>query len=613
MTATVGIVNLTGRAELLTEIIKELNRHAVRFSVSDALDARAAVRWVVNLDSSSTAVCLIIDADARAVAPVVTAVDPDIRVVIWAPGHENPQRLSVAAGGSHALVSFAESGQLAALGVLNLLFAAGDFHEQSVQTPATTAADSKAKPEDRAAPLDPVSIPSSDNAEDLAMLQHLERLMAVARTNPAPAPAEPVIIQQKGLDFSVPLRELMTAARLIAQEQRSPEVLALHYIAGVLRQQNKYREILHELGITDEAVDAALSGAQQGKFVTEPLISDGVFDTVTLAKDHARKAGAEFVRIYDFLTALFTQPTEGIENLLAIVNTDGETVTGRLRETGPITEPGGESFFKPSSRDQAGFYEFNEEQVQNITTRLKALPAFQKAAKPLPRPKSAGNGQGKRVAESKSPQSPAIEAPEPPEKPELFTLDNDFPPVDMVEFIADLLLEGHLVAFASDIMFAIGADATNPAAVAKLREVAGVPDEKPLAVMINSTSQLKHLARVDLDELEPLLDNIWPSASTLILNAGHGLGSHVTHEGSIGVRMPGDSLSLAFLSMLGRPLAASSWHGDVKDLEGKVAAVVTVDGAARPVQTTIADLRTTPWKILRQGDVSAEAILRYQP
>ncbi len=612
MTANVGIVNLTARAELAKEVVEELQRHSVGITMSDATDARGAVRWVVNLDPASTPVCLIIDGDARGVAPVVTALDPGIKILIWAPEHENLQRLSVAAGESHALVCFADSAEIAARGVLSLAAVDGDFQMESPSVGRASSHVSEVGAEGKVVPVAPLTKSADDYAEDVAMLQHLERLMAVARTNPVQFPAEPVIIQQKGLDFSVPLRELMTAARLIAQEQRAPEVLALHYLAGVLRQQNKYGELLGELGVTDEVVAAALPGAEPGKFVAEPLISDGVFDTVTLAKEHARKAGAELVRVYDFLTALFTQPTESIGNLLAEVSTDAETVTGRLRDAGPITEPGGESFFKPSSRDQAGFYEFNEEQVQNITARLKGLPAFQKAAKPLPRPKGAEKGE-KRTGEGTPPLLRAMQAPEPPEKPEFFSLDNDFPPVDLVEFIADLLLEGHLVAFASDIMFGIGADATNPAAVEKLREVAGLPDEKPLAVLINSTSQLKHLARVDLDKMEPLLDNIWPSASTLILEAGHGLGSHVTHEGSIGVRMPGDSLSLAILSMLGRPLAATSWHGNVKELEGKVSAIVTVDGETSPAETTIADVRSTPWKILRHGDFSADEILKYQP
>src|SRR5690606_34583761 len=121
----------------------------------------------------------------------------------------------------------------------------------------------------------------------------------------------------------------------------------------------------------------------------------------------------------------------------------------------------------------------------------------------------------------------------PPASPEYLRISGDFPSVDVIEQTTDRLLEGQVVVFPSDIMIAIAADAMNSASIERLRAAVDLPEDKPLGILINSTSQLKHLVRADLEPLEPLLDDLWPGPLTLSFGSAPAVGKQIASGGKI--------------------------------------------------------------------------------
>jgi L-threonylcarbamoyladenylate synthase len=186
---------------------------------------------------------------------------------------------------------------------------------------------------------------------------------------------------------------------------------------------------------------------------------------------------------------------------------------------------------------------------------------------------------------------------------------------------AALLLAGELVAFATETVYGLGADATNDRAVATIFEAKGRPHFNPLICHYPAAEDaFRHVEASDA--ARTLASAFWPGPLTLVLPrritcpvallAGAGLDT-------LAVRVPAHTGALALLRAVGRPVAAPSANrsGQVSPttaqhvldgLDGRIAAVV--DGGSCPVgvESTVLDLSGGRPFLLRPGGVPAEAI-----
>jgi L-threonylcarbamoyladenylate synthase len=185
---------------------------------------------------------------------------------------------------------------------------------------------------------------------------------------------------------------------------------------------------------------------------------------------------------------------------------------------------------------------------------------------------------------------------------------------------AELLRSGALVAFATETVYGLGADATNARAVASVFDAKGRPHFNPL--ICHYPDAASAFAHVAADErAERLAATFWPGPLTLVLRrreecpvallAGAGLET-------LAVRVPAAPFARALMREVGRPVAAPSANrsGEVSPttaahvlsgLQGRIAAVV--DGGPCPVgvESTVLDL-SGPAVLLRSGGVTVEAI-----
>lgn len=187
---------------------------------------------------------------------------------------------------------------------------------------------------------------------------------------------------------------------------------------------------------------------------------------------------------------------------------------------------------------------------------------------------------------------------------------------------ARVIRAGGLVAFPTETVYGLGANALDAHAVARIFEAKQRPLNDPLIVHIADLADLTDLA--DPTGLTPLVATLtrafWPGPLTLVLPRGSGVPPIVSAGlDTVAVRMPDHSIAQALICAAGVPIAAPSANrfGHVSpttaqhvldDLEGRIDLVL--DGGATPigVESTVLDVTTQPPRILRPGGVTREQI-----
>jgi L-threonylcarbamoyladenylate synthase len=119
----------------------------------------------------------------------------------------------------------------------------------------------------------------------------------------------------------------------------------------------------------------------------------------------------------------------------------------------------------------------------------------------------------------------------------------------VIKKAAKALKDGHLVAFPTETVYGLGADATNEKAVARIYSVKGRPADHPLIVHISSINKINEWA-VDIPEYAlKLARDFWPGPMTLILKRSELAKNFITGgQDNVGLRVPNQSVALALLS-----------------------------------------------------------------
>lgn len=186
---------------------------------------------------------------------------------------------------------------------------------------------------------------------------------------------------------------------------------------------------------------------------------------------------------------------------------------------------------------------------------------------------------------------------------------------------ARLLLDGELVAFGTETVYGLGADATRPTAVARVFDAKGRPHFNPLIChYADADAAFAHV--LPSQTAQRLADAFWPGPLTLVLPrrvtcpvallAGAGLET-------LAVRVPRHPDALALLRAVGRPVAAPSANrsGEVSPttaahvlagLDGRIAAVLDSGPCPVGIESTVLDLAAGAPCLLRPGGVPVEAI-----
>jgi L-threonylcarbamoyladenylate synthase len=121
------------------------------------------------------------------------------------------------------------------------------------------------------------------------------------------------------------------------------------------------------------------------------------------------------------------------------------------------------------------------------------------------------------------------------------------------------LRAGEIVAFPTETFYGLGAAALQPAAVRRIFEVKGRPEDKPLLVLVDSIAMAERVATDIRPRARELMMRHWPGALTLVLRAAAAVPREVTAgSGTVGVRLSPHPLARALVGALGEPITAPS-------------------------------------------------------
>lgn len=185
---------------------------------------------------------------------------------------------------------------------------------------------------------------------------------------------------------------------------------------------------------------------------------------------------------------------------------------------------------------------------------------------------------------------------------------------------AEMLRNGGLVAFPTETVYGLGADATNPDSVARIFEAKGRPAFDPLIVHVADSDAAAHQVVEFSDVARRLANAFWPGPLTLVMPKLPHIPDLVTAGlPGVGIRVPGHPMALELIRQAGCPVAAPSANrfGQISPttaqhvlagLSGRIDAVLDGGSCAVGIESTVLSLMTSQPVILRPGGIPQEDI-----
>lgn len=185
-----------------------------------------------------------------------------------------------------------------------------------------------------------------------------------------------------------------------------------------------------------------------------------------------------------------------------------------------------------------------------------------------------------------------------------------------IEYAADLLRQGNLVALPTETVYGLGADASNPDAVAKIFAAKGRPADHPLIVHLAYASQIKDWAETIPDAAWLLAEAFWPGPLTMVLYKNNRVPLAVTGgQDTVALRVPDNPVALWLLRVFGGGIAAPSANrfGRIsptlaehvaEELGDAVDCILDGGPCAVGLESTIIDLTDSRPTILRPGRIT---------
>ncbi len=185
---------------------------------------------------------------------------------------------------------------------------------------------------------------------------------------------------------------------------------------------------------------------------------------------------------------------------------------------------------------------------------------------------------------------------------------------------ADLIREGELVAFPTETVYGLGADALHPEASKKIYAAKGRPSDNPLIVHISKFEDLVRIAKEVPSEAKKLSDAFWPGPLTMIVQKNDKVPYETTGGmDTVAIRMPNHPIALELIEQSGCLIAAPSANTSGKpspteashvalDMDGRIPLILDGGAVGIGIESTIVDLTEETPMILRPGYITKEML-----
>jgi L-threonylcarbamoyladenylate synthase len=196
------------------------------------------------------------------------------------------------------------------------------------------------------------------------------------------------------------------------------------------------------------------------------------------------------------------------------------------------------------------------------------------------------------------------------------------PQCEAIERAAEIIRKGGLVAFPTETVYGLGADAINERAIQKIFEAKARPADNPLIVHVASREMLDLIAEDVSEKAEALIRRFWPGPLTLVLKRKPEVAPSVSAGlQTVAARMPANTVALELIRMAGTPIAAPSANRAgrpsptsaahvLEDLDGRIDMILDGGQARIGIESTVVDMTTSTPIILRPGWVTEEMLAK---
>lgn len=205
-------------------------------------------------------------------------------------------------------------------------------------------------------------------------------------------------------------------------------------------------------------------------------------------------------------------------------------------------------------------------------------------------------------------------------KTEILKVDPSNIDIEIMKSAAAVILSGGLVAFPTETVYGLGANAFDKNAVEKIFVAKGRPQDNPLIVHVASEEQAESTAEELTPEVRRLTKAFWPGPLTLVMKKSSLIPDNITAGlDTVAVRMPSHPAALELIRLSGVPIAAPSANLSgrpsttsaqhvIEDLAGKIDMILDAGSTRYGIESTVLDTTTAPMTVLRPGGLTVEAL-----
>jgi L-threonylcarbamoyladenylate synthase len=202
-------------------------------------------------------------------------------------------------------------------------------------------------------------------------------------------------------------------------------------------------------------------------------------------------------------------------------------------------------------------------------------------------------------------------------KTRCITIDREHPDLTAIAEAAEILRRGGIVAFPTETVYGLGANALDGAAVRRIFAAKGRPANNPVIVHVTSIAGARQLTTDWTAAAQRLAERFWPGPLTLVVKKQSHIPDEVTAGGpTVAIRCPQHAIARALIDAAGVPLAAPSANASnrisattaqhvLRTLDGRIDLVLDGGPACGGLESTVVDVSASPVRVLRPGLITA--------
>lgn len=194
--------------------------------------------------------------------------------------------------------------------------------------------------------------------------------------------------------------------------------------------------------------------------------------------------------------------------------------------------------------------------------------------------------------------------------------------IEILKEAGEKIRQGELIAFPTETVYGLGADALNPDSTEKIYQAKGRPSDNPLIIHIAEYKEIQRLGMEISPKVEVLAKKFWPGPLTMILKK-HQMVPYTTTGGldTVAIRIPDDKIARMLIRYANTPIAAPSANTSgrpsptkaehvYEDMQGKISMLLDGGEVGIGLESTIIDMTLDPPEILRPGAITKEMLER---